>query len=49
MNLWMNWEKLCPKFSFNVENKMENSQKKGVSHFKLNISWMIEIFYSLTF
>ena len=25
------------KFSFTVENKMENSHRKGWSHFKLNI------------
>ena len=24
----MNWEKLCPKFSFAVKNKMGNSHKK---------------------
>ena len=28
---WMNWEKLCPKFSFTVENKMENSQERIVT------------------
>ena len=30
--------KLCPNLSLNVENKMENSHKKGWSHFKLNIN-----------
>ena len=33
----MHWEKLCPKFSFTVENKMKNSHRKGWSHFKLNL------------
>ena len=28
-------EKLCPKLIFTVENKMENSHKKGWSYFKL--------------
>ena len=28
LNLWMNWEKLCPNLSSTVENKMENSRKK---------------------
>ena len=37
LNLWMNWEKLCPLFSFTVENKMENSHRKGWSHLKPNI------------
>ena len=36
LNLRMNWKKLCPKFSFTVENKIEHSHKKGWSHFKLN-------------
>ena len=44
LNLWMNWEKLCPKFSFTVENKMENSHKKRWSHFKLYIGdWDIPL------
>ena len=25
----LNWEKLCPNFSFTVENKTENLQKAG--------------------
>ena len=37
LNLWMNEEKLCPKFSFIVENKMDNSHEKEWSHFKLII------------
>ena len=28
---WMNWENLCLKFSFTVENKMENSQERIVT------------------
>ena len=36
-NFLENWEKLCSKFSFTVENKMEKAHKKGWSHFKLNI------------
>ena len=32
---WM--EKLCLTFSFTVENKLENSHKKGWPYFKLNI------------
>ena len=38
LNLWMNWEKLCPELSFAVENKVGNSHKKGWSHIKLNIN-----------
>ena len=34
--LWMNWENLCPYLSFNVENKMGNSYKRGWRYFKLN-------------
>ena len=37
-NLCMSWEKLCPNLSFTVENKMENSHKRGWSHFKLKIN-----------
>ena len=29
LNLWMSWENLCPNLSFTVENKMENSHKRG--------------------
>ena len=25
----LNWEKLCPNFSFTVENKIQNLQKAG--------------------
>ena len=35
--------KLCPNLSFSVENKMENSHKKGWSHFKP------KVFHSLKF
>ena len=38
LNLWMDWEKLCPNLSFTVENNMGNPHKKGWSHFKLNIN-----------
>ena len=38
LNLWMNWEKLCPELSFAVENKVGNSHKKGWSDIKLNIN-----------
>ena len=38
LNLWMSWENLCPNLSFTVENKMENSHKRGWSHFKLKIN-----------
>ena len=38
LNLWMNWEKLCPYLSFTVENKIGNSHKKGWSHFKFTIN-----------
>ena len=34
----MSWENLCPNLSFTVENKMENSHKRGWSHFKLKIN-----------
>ena len=27
LNLWMNWEKLCPNLNFAVENKMMNLHK----------------------
>ena len=37
LNLWMSWENLCPNLSFTIENTMESSQKRGSSHFKLNI------------
>ena len=38
LNLWMNWEKLCPNLSVTtVENDMGDSLKKFWSHFKLNI------------
>ena len=29
LNLWMRKENLCPNLSLTVENKMENSHKKG--------------------
>ena len=29
LNLWMSWENLCPNLSFTVENKMEDSHKRG--------------------
>ena len=29
LNLWMSWENVCPNLSFTVENKMENSHKRG--------------------
>ena len=32
LNLWVNWETLCPNLSFTVENKMENSHKKEHDH-----------------
>ena len=38
LNLWMNWENLCPNLSFIVENKMDKSHKKVWSHFKLNMN-----------
>ena len=38
LNLLMSWENLCPNLSFTVENKMENSRKRGWSHFKLKIN-----------
>ena len=38
LNLWMSKENLCPNLSLTVENKMENSHKKGWSHFKHNIN-----------
>ena len=38
LNLWMSWAILCPNLSFTVENKMENSHKRGWSHFKLKIN-----------
>ena len=38
LNLWMSWENLCPNLSFTVENKMENSHKRGWWHFKLKIN-----------
>ena len=38
LNLWMSLENLCPNLSFTVENKMENSHKRGWSHFKLKIN-----------
>ena len=42
LNLWMSWENVCPNLSFTVENKMENSHKRGWSHFKLKINgWNI--------
>ena len=49
LNLWMSWENLCPNLTFTVENKMENSHKRGWSHFKVNITQMIEIFHSVKF
>ena len=30
-------EKVCPTFSFTIENKIENSHKKVWSHIKLNL------------
>ena len=38
LNLWMNWEMICPNIGFTVENKMGNSHKKAWSHFKLNMN-----------
>ena len=38
LNLWMNWEKLCPNLSFTIENKMGNLHKKWPSNIKLNIN-----------
>ena len=38
LNLWMSWQKLYPNLSFTVKNKMENSHKRGSSHFKLKIN-----------
>ena len=38
LNLWMSWENICPKLRFSDENKMENSHKRGWSHFKFNIN-----------
>ena len=38
LNLWVNWENLSHNLRFTVENKVENSDKKGWSHFKLNIN-----------
>ena len=35
LNLSMSWENVYPNLSFNVKNKMENSHKRGWSHFKL--------------
>ena len=29
LNLWMRWGNLCPNLSITVENKMENSYKRG--------------------
>ena len=37
LNLWMSWENLRPNLSFTVENKMENSYKRGWSYFKFKI------------
>ena len=34
----MNWKVLSPNLSFTVENKMEDSRKKVLPHFKLNIN-----------
>ena len=34
LNLWMNWERLCPNLSFTDENKMGNLHEKWWSHFK---------------
>ena len=39
----MNWKVLSPNLSFTVENKMEDSRKKVLPHFKLNINdWDIQ-------
>ena len=38
LDLMIYWEKLCPNLSLTVDNKIGNSQKKGWSHFKLNIN-----------
>ena len=44
LNLWMNWEKLCPNLSLTIENKMGNSRKKRWSDFELNINdWDIPL------
>ena len=37
LNLRMNWVKLYPNWSFNVENKMGNAYNKGWSDLKLNM------------
>ena len=44
----MNWEKLCLKLSFTIENKMGNllKEKDGVI---LNLTLIIEIFHFLRF
>ena len=38
LNLWLKWKNLCPNLSVTIENKMGNSLKKGLSHFKININ-----------
>ena len=38
LNLWMSWGNLWTNLGITVENKMENSYKRGWSHFKLKIS-----------
>ena len=42
LNLLLSWENLCLDLSFAVENKMENSYKRGWQHFKPKITdWEI--------
>ena len=41
LNLWMNWEKLCPNESFSVKNKIGNSLKKDVHILNLTSNWDI--------
>ena len=36
LHLWMKWERICPNFSFTVENEIGSLHKYGWSHFKLN-------------
>ena len=38
LNLWMSWENLSPNLTFFLENKLGNSNKRGWSHFKLNLN-----------
>ena len=38
VNLWIDWENLCPNLSYTVENKASNSHKKKLITF--HTSWM---------